>query len=84
MCFTLGLGMLIFTIFGIIDSLVSIKIVDNGFFLGVIYIIWAIGQFFDKKKMTSYIKALISYFFGLITYTLSILLISLLVDKSSN
>jgi len=42
---------------------VSIKIVDNGFFLGVIYIIWAIGQFFDKKEITSYIKALISYFF---------------------
>ena len=36
------------------------------FSVHLIYYFWAIGQFFDKKKARSYIKAILSYFVGAI------------------
>ncbi len=80
LCFTMGIGMLLFAFFGIIDSLTNLKVVDKGFLIGILYIIWAIGQFFEKKKYINYLKAFLSYFLGLITFTIGVLLIGLLID----
>ncbi|SFT95185.1 Protein of unknown function [Algoriphagus locisalis] len=80
LCFTMGMGMLFFAFFGIIDSLVSVKIIDKGMLLGIIYIAWAIGQFFDKKKIFNYIKAFIAYLLGFLTFAITVLLIGFLID----
>jgi hypothetical protein len=80
LCFAIGMGMLLFAFFGIFDSLISLKIIDKGFLIGVLYIIWAIGQFFEKSKVTSYLKAFSSYFLGLTTFVIGILLFGTLVD----
>ncbi|WP_296705703.1 DUF3667 domain-containing protein [Algoriphagus sp.] len=80
LCFTMGMGMLFFSVFGIIDSMVEMTIIDKGFLLGIFYIAWAIGQFFDKKKFFNYIKAFIAYMLGFITFTIGVLLIGFLID----
>jgi len=41
---------------------------------------WAIGQFFDKQKYFNYIKAFLSYIFGLTTFTIGVLIIGYLTD----
>ena len=79
LCFVMGTGMLLFSIAGIVDSLVSLKIIDKGFLLGILYMAWAIGQFFGKK-IWNYIKAFLAYMLGLITFTFAVLLIGNLID----
>ena len=80
LCFVVGIGMLFFAFFGMIDSFTTLKIVDKGFFIGVLYIIWAIAQFFDGKRFVSYIKAMFSYALGIMTFSIAVLLIGLLID----
>lgn len=81
LCFVMGMGMLLFSFFGIIDGLTGIKIVDKSFLIGILYISWAIGQFFDKKKFLNYLKAIISYFLGLITFSICVMLMGFLIDS---
>lgn len=80
LCFTMGMGMLFFAFFGIIDSMVNVKIIDKGMLLGILYIAWAIGQFFDKKKIFNYVKAFIAYLLGFFTFAITVLLIGFMID----
>lgn len=80
LCFMMGMGMLIFSILGIVDSLTSFKILDFGFIIGIIYISWGIGQFFDQKKMMNYVKAFLSYLLGMFTFSIFILLLGTVID----
>ena len=41
-----------------------------------IYIIWGIGQFFGENKIMNYIKSLLSYFFGVATYLIVLILLA--------
>lgn len=79
LCFVMGMGMLLFATAGIVDSMVDIKIIDKGFFIGILYMAWAIGQFFGKK-IWNYIKAFFAYMLGLITFSIVVMLIGSLID----
>lgn len=80
LCYLMGIGMLLFAIFGIADSLTNVMIVDKGYFVGIIYIIWAIILFFDKKKLMNYPKAILSYFFGYATFVIGIFILGTIID----
>jgi len=80
LCFVIGIGMLIFSFFGRIDRLLNIKSIDKTFLVGVLYISWAIGQFFDKKKWFNYLKAFLAYILGMITFTLLAILVGYIID----
>lgn len=80
LCFVMGIGMLILAVFGTIEGLTNLKVTQVGGMGFVIYATWAIGQFFDKRKYQNYLKALVSYILGLITFTIVILLIGRLID----
>ncbi|RAI92188.1 DUF3667 domain-containing protein [Algoriphagus yeomjeoni] len=80
LCFTMGMGMLFFAVFGAIESQINVKILDKGALLSFFYISWAIGQFFDKKKLFNYVKAFIAYLLGFLTFSLSVLLIGFMID----
>ncbi len=58
--FVMGVGMLIFSFFGMVDSFVISEVIDKGFLVGVLYISWGIGQFFDRSKKINYLKAFLS------------------------
>ncbi len=80
LCFVMGIGMLLFAFFGIADSLVNLKIIDKGYLLGILYILWAIIQFFDKKKFMNYPKAILSYFLGMLTFMTAIYVLGGIID----
>lgn len=80
LCFVMGIGMLILSLFGIVEGLTKLKVLQFGGMAFLIYSTWAIGQFFDKRKWKNYLKALFSYILGLITFTIGILLIGKFID----
>jgi len=59
-CFVFGIVMLFHSVTAIIQEVTHLKF----YAIGTLYITWAIGQFFDKKKVVSYIKALFSFLLG--------------------
>jgi len=62
-CFVFGITTLFETILTIIREVTHLKL-QILMSISIIYLTWAIGQFFDKKKAASYIKAFLSYVFG--------------------
>lgn len=80
LCFVMGVGMLLFAGFGIADSLIDLKIMDKGYLLGILYILWAIANFFDAKKIINYPKSVIAYFFGMLTFMIAIYAVGGLID----
>ena len=78
--FISGMQMLMFALLGALESLIKTPILTFGTYFVLIYAFWAIGQFFDKRKILNYAKAPISYFLGLITFFLAALGIGLLID----
>jgi hypothetical protein len=80
LCFVMGIGMLMLALFGAIESITKIHFLEYGVYVFFIYVLWAIGQFFDKRKNVNYVKAFISYLLGMITFTFVSLGIGILID----
>lgn len=80
LCFTIGMAMLIFTVFALVQGVTHIELVEIGGYAGIIYCAWAIGQFFDKRKWVNYLKALGAYMLGMITFFVLVMIAGSLVD----
>ncbi|MES2829849.1 MAG: DUF3667 domain-containing protein [Bacteroidota bacterium] len=80
LCFVVGMAMLIFSLFALAQGITNINMMTIGGVAGFFYITWAIGQFFDKRKPVSYIKAFTSYLLGMISFTIVALLIGVATD----
>lgn len=80
LCFIIGMGMLIFTVFAIAQGISHIKLMQYGGCLGIIYCTWGIGQFFNKRKIGNYVKAFFAYAFGMITFMLVALALGTTID----
>ena len=80
LCFVMGVGMLIYTIFGIIEGLSGVKILHFGGILGFVYASWAIGRFFDKSRKRNYLKGVLSYMLGMITFTVAAIILGNVMD----
>jgi hypothetical protein len=80
LCFITGVAMLIFTFFAVIEGLFHFKLFTIAGIIGVVYSVWAIGNFFEKKKVGNYAKALISYVLGTITFYIIVFAIGMIID----
>jgi hypothetical protein len=80
LCFVMGIGMLIYSTFALVQGLIQIDLMQIAGVFGFIYSAWAIGQFFDKSKFSNYVKAFFSYFLGFLTFSVSAVLIGILID----
>jgi hypothetical protein len=80
LCFVMGIGMLIFSVFGIIQGLINLNLMQIAGIIGFGYTSWAIGHFFDKTKIASFVKAFFAYILGMLTFSLSALLIGVIID----
>lgn len=81
LCFVMGEGMLFLTLQAFFVSLITKQafiVILTG--LSVIYPTWAIGQFFDKNKVSSYIKAMFAYLLGYSLFYLTIVLVGFALD----
>ncbi len=80
LCFVMGMSMLIYTLFAIFQGVTGFRLMQIGGMISIVYNTWAIGQFFDKKKVGSYIKALASYLLGMITFMLAGVFLGIAID----
>lgn len=80
LCFVMGMSMLIYTVFAFFQGITGFRLMQIGGMISIGYNTWAIGQFFDKKKVGSYIKALASYLLGMITFMLTGVLVGVAID----
>ena len=80
LCFVMGMAMLIFSVFVIIQGITHFNVMTIAGVLGVAYSAWAIGQFYDQKKILTYIKALSAYLLGMITFWIIPVLIGTIID----
>lgn len=80
LCFVMGMAMLIFSIFAVLQGLLAINLMNIGGILGILYCAWAIGHFFGKEKKLNYIKAFFAYMLGMLTFSLLAIFIGLAID----
>ncbi|UZR97703.1 DUF3667 domain-containing protein [Chondrinema litorale] len=80
LCFVMGIAMLIYSVFGIFESISHLKVLPFGSFIGFIYLSWAIGQFFDKSKKLNYFKAFLSYILGMLSAIFLTIATGILID----
>jgi len=80
LCFVMGIGMLIYSVFGIAQGFTQIKLLQSGSIVAFIYITFAIGHFFDKKKLNSYVKALFAYLLGMLSFVMIAISIGKMID----
>lgn len=80
LCFTIGMGMLIFALFALIQGIFDIEVMQAAGIVGFVYMTWAIGQFFDKSKIMSYVKSFFAYVLGSISFLIAILIIGTVID----
>ena len=64
LCFVTGITTLFISVVAVVQGVTHLKLLQISSYILVIYFVWAIGQFFDKKKASSYIKVFLSYMLG--------------------
>lgn len=80
LCFILGMEMLMFSVFAIFEGVTKYPLMQIAAVIVFVYFSWAVGQFFDKSRIASYFKALVSYILGMITFGISIAILGALMD----
>lgn len=80
LCFLMGMTMLIFALFGLIEGLTHLRLMQFAGIIGLLYTIWGTGQFF-KAKIINYIKAFSSHTLGMMTFLIVAIIIGLILDK---
>ncbi|WP_233138181.1 DUF3667 domain-containing protein [Mucilaginibacter sp. MD40] len=81
LCFIEGVGMLLFSVFAIVEGITNYKLMAVSSALSAVYISWGIGQFFNRAKLMSYVKALIAYLLGMLTFSIIVFAIGLIGDQ---
>ena len=78
--FVIGVGMLIYLIFGITESITNLKLFYIGGLIGVIYTAWAVVQFFGANKIVNYMKVILAYFLGILSFSISIVVLGTIIE----
>ena len=79
-CYISGITTLLSSVVFIIQGIMHLKLISSTTLITVIYTTWAIGQFYDKKKASSYIKAFLSYVLGFLMLGISLGIIMAFID----
>ncbi|MFA8436606.1 MAG: hypothetical protein ACEPOZ_19020 [Marinifilaceae bacterium] len=80
LCFVMGIFMLLLSVFGLLEGVTKINMMQKAGLIGIVYCSWAIGQFFDRTKITNYLKASLAYFLGMLTFTFLVSGLGYLID----
>ena len=81
LCFVMGMGMLMFSVFALMEGLTGFRTITISSVVSIAYCSWAIGHFFDKRQVTSYLKAIGAYMLGMITFSIALYILGMLVDR---
>lgn len=80
LCFIMGMGMLIFSVFVVIEGLTHFNVMPLAGMIGIGYASWAIGDFFEQKKIGNILKALAAYLLGMITFWIIPFVMGTIID----
>jgi len=80
LCFVMGMGMLILSVFALLQGLTGLQTMGVAAVAMLLYSSWAIGHFFDGKRVASYFKALVSYVLGMVSFSTSVMVTGVLID----
>jgi len=80
LCFVMGIGMLIISVFAIVEGLSKISLMEVSSIIVAVYSTWAIAQFFNGRKMASYLKAIIAYSLGMLMFGLLAVFLGVSID----
>lgn len=81
LCFVMGQGMFLLVIETLFVNMMNAKTYINILTLvSLAYPAWAIGQFFDKRKFGSYVKAILAYALGSLLFYLVVIFVGLMAD----
>lgn len=80
LCFVMGMGMLIFSVFTLAEALSKTQLMQIAGAVGMAYCTWAIAQFFGGKKVSDYIKSFFAYILGVGTCMVAALLLGVFID----
>ncbi len=82
LCYVLGTTILLLIPFLVAAELFNSSFIAScGLLVYFSYIFWAIGQFFGEKKIVNYIKSIVAYIFGNLTYMLTVIFIAYFFKK---
>lgn len=85
LCYALGMGMLIFFLFGALSWLSGVPSLNQGNFFSTAYIVYALARFYQKAGFRSYFKAFWAYFLGFLSFVLILTVVGLSLDyKAGN
>ena len=84
LCFVQGMAFLIFSLFILISGITHLGIMKVAGPIGILYAGWAIGQFYDRKKPASYLKGILAYGLGMVTFWMFPTLIGVVMDLLKN
>lgn len=82
LCFIIGITMLIYALAAFLVGITKLPLMVLSAIISLVYLSWAIGQFFDPKKPLSYVKAFLSYILGMLTFSILSLLIGFSIDAA--
>lgn len=80
LCYTMGMGMLFYFLFGILSLLFSTVLLNNGSILAVLYTSFAIGKVYNKPGFMPYFKAFWAYVLGFITFAIVLAVVGVSLD----
>jgi hypothetical protein len=80
LCFVMGMGTLIMSVFVLGQGLLKITLIRIGSIIGVLYCVWAIARFYDKKKPLNYLLALVAYLAGAFSFYIVAILLGIMID----
>lgn len=83
LCFVIGMEMLILSVFALLEGLMHAELMKISGIIGTFYCTWAIGQFFNRTKLSSYLKALAAVMLGLTSFSIVGLVLGLLIDMAT-
>ncbi|MFB6454130.1 DUF3667 domain-containing protein [Chitinophaga sp. Hz27] len=81
LCFVMGTGMLLYTVFVIAEGTTGIKMTLPAEAILLAYSIWAIGQSLAGKPVWKYVSALLAYILGMVSFWTIITLLGLVIDN---
>ena len=80
LCFIMGIGMLIFAFFALLQGITHLPLMEIASYTSIVYCVWGMGQFFDKKKLVNYVKAFIAYLLGAATFFVLVFASAAMID----
>lgn len=80
LCFVMGIGMLIFSLFSLIQGVSHIELFQLGGLIAFVYTTFAIADFFDKKKVKNYFKSFAAYMIGMLFCFVTVVIVGLIID----